>query len=311
MQGPRETARVTISFRTPRQERDTNACENRLLEGPDNTHGHAGDRHRRSALPLEVSALLDGRVAIVTGGSSGIGRAAALALARAGARVVVAARRAPEGSAVVADIEASGGGAVFVRTDVVEEADVERMVQTALRSYGRLDIAFNNAGADTMGGVSRSTAVTELEEADWDRIVGVNLKGVWLSIKHELRPMLEAGAGSIVNTSSIAGLAGLRNSSAYTASKHGVVGLTKAAALEVAGRGVRVNAICPGPVHTPMLERVFDAQPERRGAYAAAEPMGRIATAREVADVVVFLCSDAASYVTGAAVPVDGGWAAG
>jgi NAD(P)-dependent dehydrogenase (short-subunit alcohol dehydrogenase family) len=256
-----------------------------------------------------VSALLDGRVAIVTGGNSGIGRAAALALARAGARVVVAARRAPEGAAVVADIEASGGGAVFVRTDVVEEADVERMVETALRSYGRLDIAFNNAGADTMGGVSTSTAVTELEEADWDRIVGVNLKGVWLSIKHELRPMLEAGAGSIVNTSSIAGLAGLRNSSAYTASKHGVVGLTKAAALEVAGRGVRVNAICP--VHTPMLERVFDAQPERRDAYAAAEPMGRIATAREVADVVVFLCSDAASYVTGAAVPVDGGWAAG
>ncbi len=310
MQGPRETARVTISFRTPRQERDTNACENRLLEGPDNTHGDADDSHRRSALPLEVSALLDGRVAIVTGGSSGIGRAAALALARAGARVV-AARRAPEGAAVVADIEASGGGAVFVRTDVVEEADVERMVETALRSYGRLDIAFNNAGADTMGGVSTSTVVTELEEADWERIVGVNLKGVWLSIKHELRPMLEAGAGSIVNTSSIAGLAGLRNSSAYTASKHGVVGLTKAAALEVARRGVRVNAICPGPVHTPMLERVFDAQPERRDAYAAAEPMGRIATAREVADVVVFLCSDAASYVTGAAVPVDGGWAAG
>ena len=162
-----------------------------------------------------------------------------------------------------------------------------------------------------MGGVSTSTTVTELEEADWDRILDVNLKGVWLSMKHELQPMLEAGAGSIVNTSSIAGLVGIRNSTAYTASKHGVVGLTKAAALKVAGRGVRVNAICPGSVQTPMLERVFDVQPERRAAYAAAEPLGRIATPGEVADVVVFLCSDAASYVTGAAVPVDGGWAAG
>ena len=258
-----------------------------------------------------MSAVLDGRVAIVTGGNSGIGRAAALALARAGARVVVAARREPEGAAVVVEIEAAGGGASFVRADVAKEDDVERMVEAALLTYGRLDIAFNNAGADTTSGVSKSTAVTELGEADWDRILDVNLKGVWLSMKHELPPMLEAGAGSIVNTSSIAGLVGVRNSAAYTASKHGVVGLTKAAALEVAGSGVRVNAVCPGTVETPMLERVFAAQRERRAGYAAAESMGRIAAPREVADVVVFLCSDAASYVTGAAVPVDGGWAAG
>ena len=240
--------------------------------------------------------MLDARVAIVTGGNSGIGRATALA--RAGARVVVAARREPEGAAVVAEIEAAGGRAIFARTDVAKEADVERMVETALQAYGRLDIAFNNAGADTMGGVSRSTTVTDLEEADWDRIIDVNLKGVWLSMKHELPPMLEAGAGSIVNTSSIAGLVGVRNSAAYMASKHGVVGLTKAAALEVAGCGVRVNAVCPGTVETQMLEHVFDAQPERQAAYAAAEPMNRIATPREVADVVLFLCSDAASYVT-------------
>ena len=250
-------------------------------------------------------------MAIVTGGSSGIGRAAAFALASAGTKVVVAARHEAEGLAVAEEIGAAGGEATFVQTDVAKEADIERMVETALRTYGRLDIGFNNAGADTMGGVSKSTVVTELEEADWDRIMDVNLKGVWLSMKHELRPMLEAGAGAIVNTSSIAGLIGIRNSAAYTASKHGVVGLTKAAALEVAGRGVRVNAICPGTVQTPMLERVFDAQPERRAVYAAAEPIGRIAAPDEVAEVVVSLCSDAASYITGAAVPVDGGWAAG
>lgn len=255
--------------------------------------------------------MLDGRVAIVTGGNSGIGRATALALAQAGAKVVVAARREPEGAAVVTEIEAAGGRATFVRTDVAKETDVERMVETALKAYGRLDLAFNNAGADSMSGISKSTAVTELEEADWDRLINVNLKGVWLSMKHELRPMLEAGAGSIVNTSSIAGLIGLRNSSAYTASKHGVVGLTKAAALEVAGRGVRVNAVCPGTVETPMLERIFAAQPERRSAFAAAAPIGRIAAPREVADVVLFLCSDAASYLTGAAIPVAGGWGAG
>ena len=166
-----------------------------------------------------AGAGFNGRVAIVTGGNSGIGRAAALGLARAGAGVVIAARREPEGAAVVAQIEAEGGAATFVPTDVAKEADVRRMVEMALQTYGRLDVAFNNAGADTTAGVSASTAVTELEEADWDRIVDVNLKGVWLSMKHELRPMLERGAGAIVNTSSIAGLIGIRNSSAYTASK--------------------------------------------------------------------------------------------
>jgi NAD(P)-dependent dehydrogenase (short-subunit alcohol dehydrogenase family) len=144
---------------------------------------------------MEVRAVLEERVAVVTGGNSGIGRAAALALAQAGAKVVVAARREPEGAAAVSEIETAGGEALFVRTDVAKEADTERMVETALRTYGRLDIAFNSAGADTMGGVSKSTAVSELEEADWDRIVDVNLKGVWLSMKYELRAMLEAGSG--------------------------------------------------------------------------------------------------------------------
>ncbi|WP_089338906.1 glucose 1-dehydrogenase [Blastococcus mobilis] len=254
-------------------------------------------------------AGFDGRVAIVTGGNSGIGRAAALALARAGARVVIGARREPEGAAVVAEIEAEGGAATFVPTDVTQEADVRRMVETAVQTHGRLDIAVNNAGANTSTGAF--PALTDLEEVDWDRIVDVNLKGVWLSMKHELRPMLAAGSGVIVNTSSVAGLVGIRNSAAYTASKHGVVGLTKAAALEVGGRGVRVNAICPGTVDTPMLERLLEAQPERRAAYAAVEPLGRMAAPREVAGVVLFLCSDAASYLTGAAIPVDGGWSAG
>ncbi len=256
-----------------------------------------------------AGAGIEGRVAIVTGGNSGIGRASALGLARAGARVVIGARREREGAAVVEEIEAEGGAAAFVPTDVTQEADVRRMVETALLTYGRLDIAVNNAGANTTDGTY--PPLVDLDEAGWDRIVDVNLKGVWLSMKHELRPMLEAGTGAIVNTSSIAGLVGIRNSAAYTASKHGVVGLTKAAALEVAARGVRVNAICPGTVDTPMLERLLAVQPERRGAYAAAEPLGRMAAPREVADVVLFLCSDAATYLTGAAIPVDGGWSAG
>lgn len=250
-------------------------------------------------------------MALVTGGTSGIGRATAGVLAAAGAKVAVAGRSEGKGTQAVGELEASGAEVLFVAGDVSREADVAAMVAQTLERFGRLDMACNAAGADTMEHLaSTSTATADLEEGDWDRIVDVNLKGTWLSMKHELAPMVQAGRGSIVNVSSVGGLVGIANSSAYCAAKHGVIGLTRAAALEVAPQGIRVNAVCPGTVDTPMLERVLDAQPQRRAAYGSADPMGRIAQPAELAQVMAFLCSPGASYLTGAAIPVDGGWTA-
>jgi NAD(P)-dependent dehydrogenase (short-subunit alcohol dehydrogenase family) len=254
-----------------------------------------------------MAGTLEGRVALVTGAASGIGRATALAFAHEGAKVVAADVAAEAGRETVDLIEAAGGDAVFVRADVARAEDVARLVAGAVETYGRLDCAHNNAGIE--GAVPAGTAFHDYPDAVWDQVMAINLKGVWLCLKAELAHMLGQGGGAIVNTASIAGLVG-GFGSAYTAAKHGVVGLTKAAALEYAARGIRVNAVCPGVIATPMIERAFARRPEAEQLYLAGEPMGRFGTAEEVAAAVVWLCSDAASFLTGVALPVDGGWVA-
>lgn len=254
-----------------------------------------------------MAGRLAGKVAVVTGGSSGIGRATAQIFAREGAKVVVADVGVEGGAETVRLINGSGGEATFVQTDVAQPADAEAMVKKAVEIYGRLDCAFNNAGIE---GVVQPTV--DYGEADWDRVISINLTGVWLCMKYELQQMLTQGSGAIVNTASIAGLVGLPGFSAYVAAKHGVNGLTKTAALEYAKSGIRVNAVCPGPVQTPLVDKVLAAQPELGDqiikAIEAREPVGRMGQPEEIAEAVVWLCSDAASFVTGTAMSVDGGF---
>ena len=246
---------------------------------------------------------LDGRVALVTGGSSGIGRATALAFGREGAAVVVTGRRTELGEETARAIRAEGRDAMFVQTDVSKAAEVERLVQRIGERYGRLDCAFNNAGL--LGPVAQ---VADYPEHDWDTLMDTNLKGIWLCMKYELRQMLEQGRGAIVNCSSAAGLNGYRNLGPYVASKHGILGLTKSAALECAKAGIRVNAVCPGVTQTPMTEEFFRDNPRGLAEWIeATEPVGRLAQPEEIAEAVVWLCSDAASFVTGHAMSVDGG----
>lgn len=245
---------------------------------------------------------MQGRVALVTGGSSGIGRATALAFAREGAKVVVGDVLVDGGRETVRLITDAGGEAVFVRTDVANPYEVQALVDEAVQRYGRLDYAFNNAGIE---GTMAPTA--ECSEENWDRTIDINLKGVWLCMKAEIPQMLTQGGGAIVNTASVAGLVGFPNLPAYCASKGGVVQLTKAAALEYARMGIRINAVCPGVIRTPMVERVTGGNPETEAQFTALEPVGRMGTPEEVAEAVVWLCSDAASFVTGHAMVVDGG----
>jgi NAD(P)-dependent dehydrogenase (short-subunit alcohol dehydrogenase family) len=247
----------------------------------------------------------NGKVALVTGGSSGLGRATALAFARQGARVMVADIAVPEGEQTVALIREHGGQAQFVRADVSQSSEVAALIARTLSAYGQLDCAFNNAGTDGTFG-----STTACSEENWDRTLAVNLKSVWLCMKHELPHMLERGTGSIVNCASIAGLVAFPMMPAYAASKHGVVGLTRTAAIENARSGVRINAICPGVIRTPMVERATAGRPEALARLLAPQPIGRLGSAEEVASVVLFLCSEAASLVTGQAIPVDGGWTA-
>lgn len=245
---------------------------------------------------------MQGRVALVTGASSGIGRASARAFAAAGARVAVVDADAARGHDTVLEIRAEGGEALFFGCDVSDETQVRGLIGAVTIAFGRLDYAHNNAGISPVTG---NTA--ECPKELWDRIIAVNLTGVWLGMKYEIPAMLAAGGGVIVNTSSGVGLKGNANQPAYVASKHGVVGLTKAAALEFAASGIRVNAVCPGAVLTPLVESKVQAGAYTLDAMASVCPMRRIGTPEEIANAVVWLCSDAASFVNGAAIPVDGG----
>lgn len=247
---------------------------------------------------------LDGKVALVTGGASGIGRATAVAFALSGARVVVADVDDAGARATVEQIERAGAKALFVRTDVSSEAHCVRMVAAATEAYSRLDIAFNNAGIMA----SYGEKLHESTEADWDRLMAVNLKGVFLCMKHELRQMLGQGGGVIVNTASAVGLVGTPNSVTYPTAKHGIVGLTRCAALQYARSGIRINAICPGLVETPITQRMREQEPGFDEKRANLVPMGRISAPEEIAQAVLWLSSGAASYVTGTSMVVDGGW---
>jgi NAD(P)-dependent dehydrogenase (short-subunit alcohol dehydrogenase family) len=242
------------------------------------------------------------KVALVTGAGSGIGRASALLFAQAHASVVVADMNVAHGQETARQITALGGKALFVQADVSNATEVERLVALTVATYGGLDYAHNNAGIE---GPQVSTA--DCSEAEWQRTLAVNLTSVWLCMKHEIPAMQRRGGGAIVNTSSVAGLRGVRHASAYTASKHGVVGLTKAAALDVAEMNIRVNAVCPGLTATAMVDRLSQLQPEIMAMVSKTIPIGKTAAPLDIAQAVLWLCSDAAAYVTGHAMSVDGG----
>lgn len=292
-----------------------------------------------------MSRQFEGKVALVTGGSSGIGRATALAFAREGAKVVVADLDAAGGEetvrlirearnaapteilsaipalagagvrSIAASYPTKGNGdktgtygwesdvARFVKTDVSKAAEVETLIQKVLQTFGRLDHAFNNAGIEGITGTT-----VDLSEGDWDRVINTNLKGVWLAMKYEIPELLKQGEGAIVNTSSVAGLVGFQAIPAYVASKHGVVGLTKSAALEYAKSGIRINAVLPGVIRTPMVERFLHGDREVEASLLQQQPIGRFGTPEEIAEAVIWLCSDAASFVNGHALVADGGF---
>jgi len=246
-----------------------------------------------------------GKVAVITGGASGIGRATADAFARAGASVVVADLDATALDETVRAIKDSGGEGLGVVTDVAKAADVERMVATATDAYGGLDVAFNNAGIE-----AAPLAVADVTEEEWDRVQAINTKGVWLSMKYEIPAMVARGGGAIVNASSILGLFGAANGSLYSPTKHAVAGLTSSAALDYAPAGIRVNATSPGMIETPLMERTAVNMQVPPEAFHGMHPLGRMGKSPEVADAVLWLCSDAASFVTGVVLPVDGGYSA-
>lgn len=250
-----------------------------------------------------MEKIFNNKVAIVTGGSFGIGRAAALAFAKKGAKVAIV--DWIEDNETLDLIKKSGGQAIFIKCDVSDSAAVKSMVEKTISAFGRLDYAFNNAGIE--GGMAMTHECTE---ENWDKTIGVNLKSIWLCMKNQIPEMQKQGKGVIINTASIAGLVGFPGLPAYVASKHGIIGLTKTAALEYAKSGIRVNAVCPGAIKTAMIDRITGNKKEVEEQFAAMEPIGRLGQPEEVANAVLWMCSDEASFVTGHAMTVDGGWVA-
>jgi NAD(P)-dependent dehydrogenase (short-subunit alcohol dehydrogenase family) len=253
-----------------------------------------------------MEKIFENKVALITGGSYGIGRATAVAFAQRGARVVIADWIEDTEGETLRLVTEAGSEAVFVTCDVSKSSDVKAMIDKTISTFGTLDFAFNNAGIEGLMG-----PVQQCTEENWDKTIAINLKGVWLCMKYEIEQMVKQGKGAIVNCSSVAGLNGFANLPAYVASKHGVIGLTKTAALENAKTNIRVNAVCPGVIHTSMIDRITHGDKEAEKQYIAIEPVGRMGDPKEVAETVVWLCSNAASFVTGDAIAIDGGFVAG
>ena len=253
-----------------------------------------------------MSTELQNKVALVTGGTTGIGRDTAVLFAKAGAKVVVSGRRETEGEETSNLIRAAGGDGLFVKSDVSKSSDVQSLVQKTVEKFGRLDIAFNNAGVE-----GKWVPLIEQSLEDWDAVIDINLKGTWLCLKYEIQQMLkQGGGGTIVNMSSVAGLMGAAGAGVYCASKHGVIGLTRTAALESAAHGIRVNAVCPAVIETAMSDRAF-ADPEANKRVLALHPIGRFGKPMEVAEAVLWLCSSKSSFMTGHYIVLDGGMLAG
>jgi NAD(P)-dependent dehydrogenase (short-subunit alcohol dehydrogenase family) len=249
---------------------------------------------------------LNGKVALITGGTSGIGRDTAVLFAKEGAKVVISGRRETEGNETIALVRGAGGDGLFVKADSSKASDLQALVQKTVEKFGRLDVAFNNAGVE-----GKWVPIIEQTEENWDYVHNINLKGVWLSLKYEIQQMLkQGGGGAIVNMSSVAGLMGAAGAGVYVASKHGVIGLTRTAALEYAAQGIRVNAVCPAVIETPMADRAF-GDPEVSKRVMAQHPIGRFGKPIEIAEAVLWLCSGKSSFMTGHYITLDGGMLAG
>jgi NAD(P)-dependent dehydrogenase (short-subunit alcohol dehydrogenase family) len=258
---------------------------------------------KRSDMQTNGQGSFTGKVAFVTGAASGIGRAAALAFSREGATVVLADVSEQGTSETARMIQQQGGRTLAVHCDVAREEDVETALDKAAETFGRLDVAFNNAGVEP----KKVAPTAEWEADEWDRILGIDLRGVFLCMKYEIPLILKQGGGAIVNTSSGAGVIGIKGSPAYTAAKHGVIGLTRAAALDYAAQNIRINAVCPGYIDTPMMGRYTGGTAEGRAKVISEEPVGRMGTPEEIASAVLWLCSDDARFVIGHAMVIDGG----
>jgi NAD(P)-dependent dehydrogenase (short-subunit alcohol dehydrogenase family) len=253
-----------------------------------------------------MAGILDGKVALITGAGSGIGQATSRIFAREGAKLVLADVVEDGGHRTLKMVQDLGTDAIFVKCDVSKWSDVDGAVNKAVQTYGRIDCAFNNAGIEGKGGNTH-----ECTQENWDRVIAINLTGVWLCMKAEIAQMLrQGGNAAIVNTSSGAGLAGVRGMPAYVAAKHGVAGLTRAAALEYGKQNIRINAVCPGPIRTPMMGRLLQDRPDAEQRFARSEPLKRLGEPEEIGEAAAWLCSDRASYVTGLPMPVDGGFMA-